>query len=128
MSSRLKTFLRQKPTGEHDSPKQICSEIIRTVEHRTYELGEIRRSPSKLCGRFNKQVPISHSTPTGISVVYIFLKYELQAVVLFKWFSLIIFTSRFEATRRLFWDGPRNFEPHSDDEDDIRADTPLLKR
>ncbi|GBM46985.1 hypothetical protein AVEN_217287-1 [Araneus ventricosus] len=27
-------------------------------------------------------------------------------------------TSRCEATRGLFWDGPRNFEPPSDDEDD----------
>ncbi|GBM25343.1 hypothetical protein AVEN_232473-1 [Araneus ventricosus] len=26
-------------------------------------------------------------------------------------FSLVILTSRFEATRGLFWDGPRNFEP-----------------
>ncbi|GBL92602.1 hypothetical protein AVEN_123779-1 [Araneus ventricosus] len=33
-------------------------------------------------------------------------------------FSLVILTSRFEATRGLFWDGPRNFEPRSDDEDD----------
>ncbi|GBM10226.1 hypothetical protein AVEN_177494-1 [Araneus ventricosus] len=31
---------------------------------------------------------------------------------------LVILTSRFEATRGLFWDGPRNFEPRSDDEDD----------
>ncbi|GBL74589.1 hypothetical protein AVEN_235500-1 [Araneus ventricosus] len=27
-------------------------------------------------------------------------------------------TSRFEATRELFWDGPRNFESRSDDEND----------
>ncbi|GBM73821.1 hypothetical protein AVEN_80250-1 [Araneus ventricosus] len=37
---------------------------------------------------------------------------------------------RFEATRRLFWKRPRNFEPWSEDEDDtkaspIRASTPL---
>ncbi|GBO30438.1 hypothetical protein AVEN_74022-1 [Araneus ventricosus] len=32
--------------------------------------------------------------------------------------SLVILTSRFEATRELFWDGPRNFEPRSDYEDD----------
>ncbi|GBM45108.1 hypothetical protein AVEN_251836-1 [Araneus ventricosus] len=36
-------------------------------------------------------------------------------------FSLIILASRFEATRGLFWDGPRNFEPRSDEEDDISA-------
>ncbi|GBM50111.1 hypothetical protein AVEN_185497-1 [Araneus ventricosus] len=30
--------------------------------------------------------------------------------------SLVILTSRFEATRGLFWDGRRNFEPRSDDE------------
>ncbi|GBO34291.1 hypothetical protein AVEN_32896-1 [Araneus ventricosus] len=39
-------------------------------------------------------------------------------------FSLVILTSSFEATRGLFWDGPRNFEPWSDDEDDTRAGTP----
>ncbi|GBL90648.1 hypothetical protein AVEN_219316-1 [Araneus ventricosus] len=39
----------------------------------------------------------------------------------------IILTSRFEATRRLFRDGPRNFEPLSDDEDDAWAGTPLSK-
>ncbi|GBM59054.1 hypothetical protein AVEN_7430-1 [Araneus ventricosus] len=33
-------------------------------------------------------------------------------------FVLVIVTSRFEATQGLFWDGPRNFEPWSDDEDD----------
>ncbi|GBL80745.1 hypothetical protein AVEN_165120-1, partial [Araneus ventricosus] len=33
-------------------------------------------------------------------------------------FSLVIFKSRFEAIRGLFWDGPRNFEPRSDDEGD----------
>ncbi|GBL71966.1 hypothetical protein AVEN_115011-1 [Araneus ventricosus] len=31
--------------------------------------------------------------------------------------SLVILTSRFEATQGLFWDGPCNFEPRSDDED-----------
>ncbi|GBM17244.1 hypothetical protein AVEN_72953-1, partial [Araneus ventricosus] len=30
-------------------------------------------------------------------------------------------------TRGLFWDGPRNFEPQSDDEDDARAGTHLSK-
>ncbi|GBL98205.1 hypothetical protein AVEN_268289-1 [Araneus ventricosus] len=38
--------------------------------------------------------------------------------------SLVILTSRFEATRGLSWDGPRNFEPRSDDEDDAWAGTP----
>ncbi|GBM91568.1 hypothetical protein AVEN_84476-1, partial [Araneus ventricosus] len=32
-------------------------------------------------------------------------------------FSLVILTSRFEATGGLFWEGPRNVEPRSDDED-----------
>ncbi|GBM91409.1 hypothetical protein AVEN_204279-1 [Araneus ventricosus] len=41
--------------------------------------------------------------------------------------SLVILMSSFEATRGLFWDGPRNFEPRSDDEDDTRADKPLSK-
>ncbi|GBM15041.1 hypothetical protein AVEN_266927-1 [Araneus ventricosus] len=30
--------------------------------------------------------------------------------------GLVILTSRFEATRGLFWDGPRNCEPRSDTE------------
>ncbi|GBL96117.1 hypothetical protein AVEN_104348-1 [Araneus ventricosus] len=32
-------------------------------------------------------------------------------------FSLVILTFCFEATRGLFWDGPRNFEQRSNDED-----------
>ncbi|GBM83697.1 hypothetical protein AVEN_253679-1 [Araneus ventricosus] len=32
--------------------------------------------------------------------------------------SLVTLTSCFEATNRLFWNGPRDFEPRSDDEDD----------
>ncbi|GBN42088.1 hypothetical protein AVEN_25751-1 [Araneus ventricosus] len=32
--------------------------------------------------------------------------------------------SNIEATRRLFWDGPRHFEPWLDDEDDTRDGTP----
>ncbi|GBN55151.1 hypothetical protein AVEN_213934-1 [Araneus ventricosus] len=39
-------------------------------------------------------------------------------------FGLVILTSRFEATRGLLWDGPRNFEPRSNDEEDTRACTP----
>ncbi|GBM31246.1 hypothetical protein AVEN_223444-1 [Araneus ventricosus] len=39
-------------------------------------------------------------------------------------FTLVILTSRFEATRGLFWDGPRNFEPRSDEEGDARAGIP----
>ncbi|GBO30947.1 hypothetical protein AVEN_188906-1 [Araneus ventricosus] len=33
------------------------------------------------------------------------------------WFRLVILTSRFEATQELFWEGPRHFEPRSDDEE-----------
>ncbi|GBM03980.1 hypothetical protein AVEN_99181-1 [Araneus ventricosus] len=40
-------------------------------------------------------------------------------------FSLVILTSRFEDRRGVFWDGPRNFEPRSDGEDDTWANTPL---
>ncbi|GBM76355.1 hypothetical protein AVEN_36972-1 [Araneus ventricosus] len=36
----------------------------------------------------------------------------------------ILVTSRFEATRGLFWDRPPNFEPRSDEEDDTRVGTP----
>ncbi|GBM82542.1 hypothetical protein AVEN_29330-1 [Araneus ventricosus] len=43
--------------------------------------------------------------------VYAIVEVELSLV-------LVILTSRFEATRRLFWDGPCNFEPRSDVEDD----------
>ncbi|GBM16885.1 hypothetical protein AVEN_186423-1 [Araneus ventricosus] len=35
--------------------------------------------------------------------------------------------SRFEATRGLFRDGPRNFDPRSDDEDDTWAGIPSPK-
>ncbi|GBN31496.1 hypothetical protein AVEN_144901-1 [Araneus ventricosus] len=38
--------------------------------------------------------------------------------------SLVILTSRFEATRGMFWYGSRNFEPRSDVEEDTRAVTP----
>ncbi|GBN05801.1 hypothetical protein AVEN_88105-1 [Araneus ventricosus] len=40
------------------------------------------------------------------------------------WVRLGYITSRFEATRGLFRDGPRNFEPRSDDEDNTSAGTP----
>ncbi|GBN03284.1 hypothetical protein AVEN_120186-1 [Araneus ventricosus] len=39
-------------------------------------------------------------------------------------FSLVILKSRFEATRGLLWDGPRIFEPLSDDESGTWAGTP----
>ncbi|GBM04747.1 hypothetical protein AVEN_20192-1 [Araneus ventricosus] len=42
-------------------------------------------------------------------------------------FSLVILTSRFEATRGLFWERHRHFEPRSDDEDDSSAGTLLSK-
>ncbi|GBO22799.1 hypothetical protein AVEN_29626-1 [Araneus ventricosus] len=38
--------------------------------------------------------------------------------------DVIFVTSRFEATRGLFWVGPRHFEPQSDAEEDTRAGTP----
>ncbi|GBO31994.1 hypothetical protein AVEN_244599-1 [Araneus ventricosus] len=42
--------------------------------------------------------------------------------------SLVIFTSRFEATRGLFYNGPCHFEPWSDDEDSASTGTRLFKR
>ncbi|GBM70969.1 hypothetical protein AVEN_102907-1 [Araneus ventricosus] len=39
-------------------------------------------------------------------------------------FCFVILTSRFEATRGLFWDGPRNFQPRLDDEGVTWAVTP----
>ncbi|GBL85755.1 hypothetical protein AVEN_193199-1 [Araneus ventricosus] len=42
-------------------------------------------------------------------------------------FSLVILTTRFEATQGLFWDGPRNFETWSHDEDDSRVGNPPLE-
>ncbi|GBM43695.1 hypothetical protein AVEN_26562-1 [Araneus ventricosus] len=41
--------------------------------------------------------------------------------------SEFIITSRFEATRGLFWVGHRNLEPRSDDEDDTSAGAPSPK-
>ncbi|GBL72112.1 hypothetical protein AVEN_115120-1 [Araneus ventricosus] len=38
----------------------------------------------------------------------------LDTVPEFEKFAIIILTSRFEATRRIFWDGPRNVEPRSE--------------
>ncbi|GBN96215.1 hypothetical protein AVEN_116034-1 [Araneus ventricosus] len=38
--------------------------------------------------------------------------------------SLVTLTSTFEATRELFWDGPRYFELRSNEEDDTSAGTP----
>ncbi|GBN61348.1 hypothetical protein AVEN_125609-2-1, partial [Araneus ventricosus] len=40
---------------------------------------------------------------------------------------LVILTFHFEATRGLFWDRPRRFEPWSDDEDDTSASSPFLQ-
>ncbi|GBM20501.1 hypothetical protein AVEN_61045-1 [Araneus ventricosus] len=59
-------------------------------------------------------------------IVYTDLIYVKSAFVLqlftpqcgVKVLSLLVLTSNFEATRGLFWNGPRNFEPLSDDEDD----------
>ncbi|GBM82234.1 hypothetical protein AVEN_439-1 [Araneus ventricosus] len=38
-------------------------------------------------------------------------------------YSLVILTSRIEATREILWDGPRNFEPLSVDDDDTNLST-----
>ncbi|GBN98929.1 hypothetical protein AVEN_80372-1 [Araneus ventricosus] len=43
------------------------------------------------------------------------------------WFSLVLFTLRFAATRGLFWDRPRNFEAGSNDRTDAWAGTRLSK-
>ncbi|GBM42648.1 hypothetical protein AVEN_221760-1 [Araneus ventricosus] len=42
----------------------------------------------------------------------------LETQFLFQ-FSSVIFTSCSAVTRGLFWDGPRNFEPWSDDEEPV---------
>ncbi|GBN87035.1 hypothetical protein AVEN_242935-1 [Araneus ventricosus] len=42
-------------------------------------------------------------------------------------FSLVLLMFRFEATWQLFWDEHRNFEPRSDDEDDIGSCSFLSK-
>ncbi|GBL94195.1 hypothetical protein AVEN_163517-1 [Araneus ventricosus] len=42
-------------------------------------------------------------------------------------FSLAVFKSRFEATQRLLWGGPRNFESWSVAEDSAGAGTPFSK-
>ncbi|GBM77951.1 hypothetical protein AVEN_121935-1, partial [Araneus ventricosus] len=46
-------------------------------------------------------------------------KSGMYYISLLKSFSLAILTARFEASRGLFWDGLRNFEPQLDDEDDL---------
>ncbi|GBL72046.1 hypothetical protein AVEN_244918-1 [Araneus ventricosus] len=38
--------------------------------------------------------------------------------------SLVIFTSHCKATRGIFWDGHRNSEPQSNDENDARVNIP----
>ncbi|GBM19274.1 hypothetical protein AVEN_133760-1, partial [Araneus ventricosus] len=57
-----------------------------------------------------------------------FSSVQVQVQVQFKFSSVqlssVTLTSLFQATRGLFWDGPRNFEPRSDDEDDTSAGTP----
>ncbi|GBN03889.1 hypothetical protein AVEN_132942-1 [Araneus ventricosus] len=64
-------------------------------------------------------------TPTAKSEVYdrliddtnvLMKKEEVYKSTIY--FGLVILTSRFEATRGLFWDGPRNFEPRSNEEND----------
>ncbi|GBO13206.1 hypothetical protein AVEN_204325-1 [Araneus ventricosus] len=46
-----------------------------------------------------------------------------------KWnVSLVTLMSRYEGTRGLFWDGPRNFKHRSGDEDDIWAGTCFSER
>ncbi|GBN16058.1 hypothetical protein AVEN_197252-1 [Araneus ventricosus] len=44
----------------------------------------------------------------------------------FEGFVLVILTSRFEATRGLFWEKPPNFKLRTDDTDDTRAGTHSL--
>ncbi|GBN94927.1 hypothetical protein AVEN_166072-1 [Araneus ventricosus] len=41
--------------------------------------------------------------------------------------NLVILRTYFEETRELFWNVPRNFEPQSDDEDNIGAGSPFAK-
>ncbi|GBM41944.1 hypothetical protein AVEN_142916-1 [Araneus ventricosus] len=53
-------------------------------------------------------------------------KYFTRNVV-YQELNFVILTSHFEATRRQFWDGPRHFEPWSDEEDDTRAEPPSLQ-
>ncbi|GBM12348.1 hypothetical protein AVEN_51088-1, partial [Araneus ventricosus] len=68
---------------------------------------------------------MTRSTSERASSIHNFLPHH-QEICSTCQFSLDILTSRFQATRGLSWDGPRNFGPRSDDEDDTCAGTPLL--
>ncbi|GBL72705.1 hypothetical protein AVEN_127942-1 [Araneus ventricosus] len=61
------------------------------------------------------------SPPAGVERK---LEEGLPAQALSSSSNSVILTTRLEATRGLFWDGSRNFEARSDDEDDIWAGTP----
>ncbi|GBM65491.1 hypothetical protein AVEN_223588-1 [Araneus ventricosus] len=61
----------------------------------------------------------SSSTESGVLIAH----YQATARLLLK----EVRTINGGATRGLFWDGPRNFEPWSDDEDDTSAGSPLSK-
>ncbi|GBN49834.1 hypothetical protein AVEN_83896-1 [Araneus ventricosus] len=56
-------------------------------------------------------------------VVVLIVRPLLQFARTICMFSLVIFTSRSGTIRRLFWDGPRNFERWPDDEDHTSAGT-----
>ncbi|GBO25157.1 hypothetical protein AVEN_63631-1 [Araneus ventricosus] len=45
---------------------------------------------------------------------------SLEDLEIFLCYFQVILSCRFEETRVIFWEGQLNFEPRSDDEDDIR--------
>ncbi|GBM93752.1 hypothetical protein AVEN_190390-1, partial [Araneus ventricosus] len=54
-------------------------------------------------------------------------KFKVSQELSFSLLSLAILTSRFEATRGIFWNRPHKFEPRSDNENDTGDGTPLSK-
>ncbi|GBM32407.1 hypothetical protein AVEN_239797-1 [Araneus ventricosus] len=96
------------PKAKIENIKQIKSKglavTLPTSEESKKLIEEISNNAS-----LNSKVSIKFPKKRHPSVIVYNVKNEI---------SLVILTSRFEATRGLFWDGPRNFEPRSDDEDD----------
>ncbi|GBO06676.1 hypothetical protein AVEN_79355-1 [Araneus ventricosus] len=75
----------------------------RTIRH-------LSKRRANLLNRLGRNHPLSQFTATVFT--------SLRDLV------LGILTSRFEATRGLFWDGPRNFEPRSDDDTWVGTSSP----
>ncbi|GBM09578.1 hypothetical protein AVEN_29430-1 [Araneus ventricosus] len=88
-----------------------------------FALSVLGREPSTLSWDMEGLAPAFGSKGNGTNCIFNLLCDEAQHRSS-AFCSLVVFTSHFEATRGLFWDGPHNFEPRLDDEGDTRAGTP----